>query len=290
MRSLSAAEQRLVVSAAFVAAFGASSVARADDKAACMSAYEQTQTLRKQGKVDAAREQAAACSRDVCAAFIRSDCAKWLVELKAPESSVVVTVRDAAGRPAASARVSLDGAPWPAKLGVAAPVSAGTHKLVVEIDGEPPHAEDVVVRDGEKSHAVTVSFEHAAAPVTTSATDAAPPARSPLPWIVGGVGIAGVVVGAVFAAVVLHDTSVVDSECHDATHTCSSTGASAASSGSSLGPVSTIGFVVGGVGLGGAAALFLLRKPAPSASTAPSASLTPVVSTDGAGLRFRAAF
>jgi hypothetical protein len=290
MRSLSAAERRLVTSAALVAACCASSLARADDKAACMSAYEQTQTLRKQGKLDAAREQAEACSREVCAAFIRSDCGKWLDELKAAQPTMVVTVRDAAGQPSANARVSLDGAPWPAKVGAAAPVSPGTHKLLVEIDGEPPHAEDVVVRDGEKNHAVTVSFEHAAAPATTGATEAAPPARSPLPWIVGGVGVAGVVVGAVFAAVVLHDKSVVDRECHDATQTCSSTGASAASSGSSLGPVSTIGFVVGGVGLGGAAALFLLRKPAPSASTAPSASLTPVVSAEGAALHFRAVF
>jgi hypothetical protein len=71
--------------------------ARADDKQVCSEAYELTQSLRHQGKLSAAREQAITCARDVCAEFIRNDCARWQKEIEssAPTPAAPAPAADA---------------------------------------------------------------------------------------------------------------------------------------------------------------------------------------------------
>ena len=58
-------------------------LARANEKQACVAAYEETQALRKQGKLRLASERVLACARNACPAFVKSDCAAWLGEIEA---------------------------------------------------------------------------------------------------------------------------------------------------------------------------------------------------------------
>jgi len=65
---------------ALVAVCGAARPARAAD-AACFDAYERTQRLRKEGKLDEAKGQATICARDTCPALLRKDCTQWVDEI-----------------------------------------------------------------------------------------------------------------------------------------------------------------------------------------------------------------
>jgi len=276
-----------------------------DDKKACSEAYEQTQTLRRDGKLSAARAPAIVCARDVCAEFIRVDCAKWFGEIEASQPTIVFHVLDGTGAETSAVRVSLDGASWLGALdGKAKPVDPGHHVLRFEIAGAPPRDEPIEVREGEKDRAVSVSFQPAPAPAAVPEAPRSAPeaprqdgaAGSAAPWIVGGVGVAGLVVGAVAGGIVLHDKSVASGDCNETAHTCSPAGASAATAGKGLGPVSTAGFVVGGVGVAVGAVWLVLRRPSPPAQAArptpPAASLAigPVLGAGGGGLRLRGAF
>src|SRR3954470_24878187 len=96
MPSPSAARRRRAATALLTAVLVSSGgLARADDKQACIASYDQTQKLRKGGKLGAAREQALVCLKDACAEFIRADCARWFAEIEASQPTVVFEVRDA---------------------------------------------------------------------------------------------------------------------------------------------------------------------------------------------------
>ena len=74
-------------------------------------------------------------------------------------------------------------------------------------------------------------------------------------YVAGGVGIAGVVVGSVTGILVLGKKQTVNDNCTG--HDCNDAGYSAATSGQSLGLVSTISFGVGVAGLAVGAVLLL---------------------------------
>jgi hypothetical protein len=69
-----------LVAIALLVGVGAPKTADAVDPA-CFDAYEQTQRLRIDGKLAAARDQAWICARDVCPAVLREDCFRWHTEL-----------------------------------------------------------------------------------------------------------------------------------------------------------------------------------------------------------------
>ena len=88
--------------------------------------------------------------------------------------------------------------------------------------------------------------------------------------MVGGVGLAGLVTGAIAGVLVLSKKSTVDSEC--AGKQCSQAGLDAANAGKTLGVVTTVGLITGAVGLGAATYLFV-SAPSPSESARSSAYL-----------------
>ena len=163
---------------------------------ACIAAYEQTQTLRKDGKPMAAKVQAAICAREACPALLTKDCSKWLAELEASIPTVVLDPRSPAGALRADARVKLDGAALTEKLdGKAFPIEPGSHTFVFEADGAAAVEQTVVVREGEKNKKITVTL----APAT--AADDKGGAR-PIPtgvWIFGGVSVLALTTTVVFA-------------------------------------------------------------------------------------------
>jgi hypothetical protein len=77
-------------------------------------------------------------------------------------------------------------------------------------------------------------------------------------FVVGGVGVAGVVVGAITGGLTLAKKSTITANCDLDTHQCkNTTGRDAATSAQTTGLVSTIGFIAGVAGLGGGAVLLL---------------------------------
>jgi hypothetical protein len=71
-----------------------------------------------------------------------------------------------------------------------------------------------------------------------------------LGYAIGGVGIAGLVVGGVTGALVLGKRSIADEHCYPELQRCDQEGIDANDAGRTLGVVSTTGFVVGVLGIG----------------------------------------
>lgn len=163
----------------------------------CISAYEQTQTLRKDGKPLASKAQAAICSRESCPALLTKDCTKWLAELDAIIPTVVLDPRTAAGVLRTDVRVKLDGAPLNEKIdGKPVPLEPGTHTFVFEAEGVAPLERALVLKEGEKNKKVTVTFG-APAP-----SPEAKNADRPVPlgvWLFGGAAVVALGTSAVFA-------------------------------------------------------------------------------------------
>ncbi|HEY4119173.1 MAG TPA: hypothetical protein VGM56_15005 [Byssovorax sp.] len=260
-----------------VAAATFCAAASADDaKQACSKAYDDTQLLRSQGKLKDARVQAAACARDTCAAFIRSDCGKWVDELTTAQPTVVVRARDARGHDASAVRVTIDGAAWLEQLdGRAQPLDPGSHTLRFELAGELPVVQTIVVREGEKDRTIDVAFG-AAAPVAPAAPLAAAtpaaaadsaPSASIAPWILGGAGVVLLATGGALTGALLAEKSALKQDCGGTGDTWCARGASAASTGQTLGPITTTAFIAGGAAVGVAAVWLLVRKPPAAATT-----------------------
>jgi hypothetical protein len=188
----------------------ASPARAADDKAACVSSYEQAQDLRRQNKLRAAREQLLVCTRDACPKLVRSDCTKWMEEVTNALPSVGFAVHDAKGADRTDAKVIVDGEALTGQLGQVVPLDPGVHKVRVEAPGAEAQEQDLVVRAGEKNRIVTVTLAAPASkePVTVAPAPAPAPAPPPkrdrprsvvAPVVLGSFGVAAVGVGAYLA-------------------------------------------------------------------------------------------
>jgi hypothetical protein len=238
---------KLIAPALATAIVLASGLARAD--ATCISAYEQTQTLRKDGKPLAAKAQAAVCARESCPALLVKDCTKWLSELEAAIPTVVLDPRTPAGGLRTDVRVKVDGVTVSEKLDLKPlAVEPGSHSFVFEADGATPAERTVLLRDGEKNKKVSVTM--------TPAADST--AGRPVPlgvWIFGGAAVVALTTSAIFAIDGLGKKSDLDG-CKPR---CSPSDVDAMSSSFTLADVA-----LGAGVMAGAAAvyLFLTRPPA----------------------------
>ncbi len=302
MRSRNAFDPRLIAALVTTAAIALAPSASAapDDKKACSDAYDRTQSLRLKGQLQAAQEQAALCTRDACAEFIRTDCTTWLGQIEAGLPTVVFEVRDLAGKDTTAVTVTLDGKPWLTTLsGKARPIDPGTHALRFTIAGAPPIEQTVVVREGEKLKKVSVAF--GAAPALPSAPPAlAPVAPAPVPveeeddapiapWVIGGVGLGLLATGGILAAVVASEKSTFDEHCDEATQTCDADGLAAGDTGRTLGPLATVSLVLGAVGVG-VATVWIVSDATDESATSTSVGTGPVVHAGGGGWGLRGRF
>jgi hypothetical protein len=159
----------------------------------CIAASTDGQTLRKQGKLLAARDEMIACARDACPSIVRSHCARWLAEVDAAIPSVVVRAVDAGGADMIGAHLSIDGRP--AKLdGQAVRLDPGPHTVAIESDRGAHKEERVLLAEGETSRVVTLRFSPSGAPVLkdpAAALESPPRARhAPVgAWVLGGIGV-----------------------------------------------------------------------------------------------------
>jgi hypothetical protein len=184
-----------------------------------------------------------------------------------------------------------------ASLGVPLPVDPGEHVVTLEVPGKPRVERRVSLAPGEKKVILVDAVELPPAAATPPPPPRAAAAPSPPPaplsgpgpskqriaaYATGGVGVAGLAVGAIFGSFALSKKGTVSSECGvggDAT-ACSPAGLKAVDAGRTFGNVSTVGFVAGGALLATGVVLFVTDRrqapPAQSAATVPRFALVPV--------------
>jgi hypothetical protein len=182
-----------------------------------------------------------------------------------------------------------------AALGLPLPTDPGDHVLVAEGGGARAEKK-VTLKNGDR---VEVTLELRAQATPTPVAQPAPaatppptrpegpaapppaPAGSPLRtagFVLGGVGLVGVALGAVTGGLTLAKKGAITDGCHD--HLCTADGKAAADSAQTLGLVSTVGFVAGGAALAAGVVLVLV---APSSAKAPTKTgIAPWVDVAGA--------
>jgi hypothetical protein len=263
--------------------------ARADDKASCLDASSKGQTLRDQHKLLDARQQFRLCAAAACPSVVQTDCASWLADVDKAVPAVVLSAKNGAGADVFDAKVTLDGQPLASRLdGRAIDVDPGRHTFHFEL-ADGTHADlEVLVREGEKSQAVTAqlgvvpsaSAAATATPAGATAQTASRPLRT-VGWVLGGLGAAGLVVGTAFGVVAISDKSsagCVDNLCNPGT----------TSGIKNAALVSDVGWIGGGLLLAGGAALVLLSPSAQSPTTA--LRVSPFVGPAGGGASLGGSF
>jgi hypothetical protein len=194
-----------------------------------------------------------------------SDARTELAEVERRIPSVRVQVRGAA---APSASVYIDGKRV-ATPGPPTPLDPGSHQ-VEAVSGTLRAAESVTLTEG--SGPVTVELELGTSKAAAVAGDtgagkqgAAEPERGSMApgWIALSVGVVGLGVGAVTGLMAAAKADAVKEGCVDG-H-CLASDAGELDSARTLATVSTVGFIVGGVGVAAAGVLFVVR---PGGSTA----------------------
>jgi hypothetical protein len=258
-----------------------SSPAHADDKQICIAAAEDGQQSRIDGKLKAAREQFLVCARSGCPSQVRRDCSQWMTEVMTALPTIVLGARDPDGRDVVVAKISIDGVSVADGLdGKPIEVDPGKHSVRFESVTFAPVEQQVLVREAEKGRPVTVQFAAAGAAEVHVPTIAPPPALapsgdigapatrsgpSPWTWVLGGVGVVALGVGAYLEASVNSDASSLDSSCHS---NCSHAQVDPLVLKQQVfGPIA---FGVGGVSLGLATYYFFAR---PKAASAPKKAL-----------------
>lgn len=268
-----------------------SASARADVKA-CVAASEAGQHARAAGKLREAQAQFHACGDASCPAIVRRDCQQWRSEITQSMPSVVFAARDKAGKDLFDVAVSMDGETLVTKLdGNPVSVDPGKHVFRFEVAGATPlvATETVLVRENERKRNVTAVFEASDAPKASVAPEPITPAPSTsspavehrehtmLPWVVAGVGAAGLVTGILLVA-----TASRPENCSGETRICvARDGQTQAqleedqSDAQSADNRRTLGFVVGGVGLGALAGGLVWHFLEPTGSKATGLRFSP---------------
>jgi hypothetical protein len=268
------------------AAVLASTSAFADDTA-CLDAASKGQTFQDTHKLLEARAQFRVCAAAACPTVVQSDCASWLASVERALPSVVVLVTDEEGGSVIDGKVTVDGQPFATKFdGRAIPINPGSHAFHFEVPGGVAADQVVVVPEGEQNHRVTAVMKKSAAIPPPSAAPGPPnepPSRSgpstwrTVGWVVGGAGVVGLAVGAVFGLSASQDKS--SANC-DASNACDPGPLHNARSAATA---ADVGLIAGGVLLAGGAALVLFA-PSGDQHGANAIQATPIVGTNSVGV------
>jgi len=221
------------------------------------------------------------------------DDAKKEVEAVAPKvSGVTITVKAATGGDVPDPKVVLDEHPInAASLGVRRSIDPGSHVLRASADGfKAAEKSFSVLEGGSIDEPITLEKDNAApaapiaAPVgvgpapagsvslTSSSTAPEAPSsgkHSALPWVAFGVGGAGLIFGAITGLLAVGDHSTLANNCTNGT--CPPKENSNLSSYHTMGALSTVGFIVGGVGVA-AGVILLVTQPKGDSAATPAAA------------------
>ncbi len=220
-------------------------------------------------------------------------------------ASVTINVEGGATNPT----VTVDGVGVPAAaLGLKRPVDPGSHTVHAEAQGYKPADTPFQVAEGGSAVASLTLVKNPDAPVVGTNPGGTPPpggdqpppaaggggSNHTLAFVAFGVGGVGLVVGAITGIIAIGKHGDLKDQCPGGT--CTSDKQSAIDSYKSMGTISTIGFIVGGVGIAAGAVLWLTapketgRADSPSWATlkpAKGVEMTPYVGAGAAGVTGR---
>jgi hypothetical protein len=231
------------------------------------------------------RVELLSCAAAGCPADIRKECIRRVDEITAAIPTIMFEAKDAAGNDLSAVKVTMDREILTERLdGIATAVDPGPHTFTFESPGFLAVQKRYIIRERQRDRLERVTFEAnnagavasvapSASSASTSVTSAEEPSRSSanktLAILATGVGVAGVAVGTIFGMRALSQRDDANQVCSDACATPA--GVDMWRDAKSTGNISTIAFVIGGVGLATAAVLWVAGKP--EAPAAPSAQV-----------------
>jgi hypothetical protein len=193
---------RALLAGLAVAAMSATASA-SPTKQECLAANDKAQDLRNAGKLKDAREQLAVCISQSCPGPVRDDCTQRLTEIATAQPSVVFAVKDGGGNDLSAVSVTVDGQPLVGRLdGSAIDVDPGDHVFRFESGGAVAN-KHFVVREGEKGRREAIVVRATPAPAGPVPSEQSGSTQRTAGLVVGGVGVAGVVIGSIFGALAL---------------------------------------------------------------------------------------
>jgi hypothetical protein len=227
----------------------------------CIAANSEAQDLQHDRKFIEAHDKLILCIATTCPGPVREDCAERLKQVDGAMPSIVFDAKDANGNDLAAVRVTMDGQQFAEKLdGSAVHVDPGEHRFAFTADGLVPVEKTVVVKEGERDRHVSVVLEsHVPVPAPAAESDGGSAQRT---WglIVGGVGVAGLVVGGVFGLTA--NSTYKNANCPN----CAAVPQNAYDQAT----ISTIAFIAGGALVAGGAVLFFTTPSGDRVALAPT--------------------
>jgi hypothetical protein len=251
--------------------------------AECLAASHASLQTEAAHKLRAERAQLLVCAADSCPKDIRKDCVSRVDEVTARIPTIIFAAKDGSGADLSDVKVTMDAELVVAKLeGLAIAVDPGSHAFTFETPGQPAVSKTFVVQVGQHDRRESVTFASSAPPAPAQSSASAPAPEPPpavdaggglgtqkiLALVAGGIGVVGVGVGTVFGLMAISKKTDAQNACPGECAT--QDGVNKWNDMLATGNISTIGFVVGGVGLVGGAVLWLT---APGAQGGPRAQV-----------------
>lgn len=174
---------------------------------ACARAYESAQELRKLAKLLRAQEMLEQCTQRFCGKFIQRECEVWLEQLRKELPSVIVSATDGSGATVADVEITLDGTVLTSSPdGDAIRVDPGVHEFRFNAEGHAEVSRRVEILPGQQDQPLHVRFldeaQRSGAPAGSISVEEANHDTenqrrtgghgSGVPYVVGGVGVLGV--------------------------------------------------------------------------------------------------
>jgi hypothetical protein len=166
---------------------------------ACVSASTEGQVERDRGHLLSARTQFRACAQPACPSIVNKSCAEWLIDLDRRIPSVVVRVSERNEHDIIGASVFIDGAAV-AFDGRPVQLDPGTHAIVASAPGWSRSERTFLLAEREQARLLVMELQSSKTPAPPRPDAVDPPrresARFRVPvasWILGGLGVAGIV-------------------------------------------------------------------------------------------------
>lgn len=160
--------------------------ALAIDRKACISAADDGQKLRDDGKLKDARDKFITCADKACPAAISKQCADWVGEVDHDTPTIAFRAKDASGKEIFDVQVEIDGQPIGGITPKATAADPGSHKIRFNRADGTSVEETFLLRPAEKDRIIELTFKGPAAPVGPSTPP--PPIITPPPASGGGGG------------------------------------------------------------------------------------------------------
>jgi hypothetical protein len=271
-------------------AFGESQARAADPTTAdCLAASDASLKSGNEHKLRTERTQLLVCASTSCPSDIRKECTHRVDEVNTQVPTIIFEVKDGAGADLSAVKVTMDGEVLTERLeGTGLSIDPGEHAFTFETPGQPRVTKRFLIRAAQKDRRELVAVGPTAVqtPPPPPLGEKEPPPPPPPPantpdtntshgmgtqrvvaLVAGGVGIVGLGLGGTFGAIAMSQKSDAQNVCPGIQQCATQDGVNKWSTANTSGNISTIGFIVGGVAIAGAAVLWF---------TAPSSSSTQV--------------